>query len=217
MTLREIIYNIKDSIGSDAEELTNSQYKFIIDYYRAKLIRQRVTKGERLATTFSPPISKIPIEPVDIDDPGCVLMDCSMYKTTQSLPAILPYTLNTTLMYVGATDGFLPFQETSFQALQFEQHAKFISKQPKWFLLGDKLYIVNPPDEQIGHITIQGIFEDPLEAAALCEDFNNECRRNFDFDYPISADMIDTIYKLMVDNELKGLIQEIDEDEGSQR
>ena len=217
MTLKEIIYNLKDSLGSDAEELTNRQFKFIIDYYRSKLLRQRLGQGKGLAPVFAPALHKIEVEEVDEDDPGCADMACNVYKTVKDIPSIIPYTNNSTLLYLGATDGHLSFQETSFQALPFEEHAKYIKKQPKWFMLGDKIYVVNPPDEQIEYITIQGVFEDPLKAEDLCSDFDSACLRDFDFEYPISGDMLDTIYKLIRDNELAGLIKEIDEDEGSQR
>ena len=217
MTLKEIIYNLKDSLGSDAEELTNRQYKFIIDYYRSKLLRQRLGQGKGLAPVFAPALHGIAVEEITDEDPGCMDLSCNVYKTTSDIPSIIPYNINSTLLYLGATDGHLGFQETSFQALPFEEHAKYIAKQPKWFMLGDRIYIVNPPDEQIEFITIQGVFEDPLAAAALCKDFNKACLRDFDFEYPISGDMLDAIYKLIRDNELQGLIREIDEDESVAR
>jgi len=217
MTLKEIIYNIKDSLGSDAEELTNAQYKFIVDYYRSKLLRQRLSKGQGLAPVFAPPLHNIEIIETEETDPGCAALDCELFKTVKNIPSIIPYSLNSTLLYLGATDGYQAFQETSFQALEFEEHARYIKNQPKWLLLGDKIYISNPPEEQIEYITIQGVFEDPLAAAALCEDFDAACHRNYDFEYPISGDMIDIIYKLIRDSELQGLIKEIDEDEVSAR
>ena len=213
MTLKEIIYNLKDSLGSDAEELTNAQYKFIIDYYRAKLLRQRLGRGEKLAPVFAPALHKIEIEETDDADPGCTDLDCGVYKTVKEIPNIIPYSLDSTLLYLGSTDGYLSFQETTFQALPFEAHAKYIKNQAKWFILGDNIYVTSPPDEQIEYITIQGVFEDPLAAAALCSDFDANCLRNYDVEYPISGDMLDTIYKLIRDNELQGLIKEIDEDE----
>jgi len=217
MTLKEIIYNLKDSLGSDAEELTNRQYKFIIDYYRAKLLQQRLEKGKPLAPVFAPALHNIKVVEIEEDDPACSNFDCTVYKTEKDIPAIIPYSLSTSLLYLGSTDGHLAFQETSFQALPMELYAKFTGQQAKWFMLGDKIYVVNPPDEQIDYITIQGVFEDPLQAAALCEDFDKSCLRNFDFEYPISGAMLDTIYKLIRDGELQGLIKEIDEDESSER
>jgi hypothetical protein len=213
MTLQEIIYNLKDSLGSDAEELTNRQYKFIIDYYRAKLLRQRLGRGEKLAPVFAPALHKIEIEKTSENDPGCADLDCDSYKTKKEIPNIIPYSLDATLLYLGSTDGFLSFQETTFQSLPFEVHAKYIKEQSKWYILGDKIYITTPPEEQIEYITIQGVFEDPLAAAALCDDFDTACLRNYAFEYPISGDMLDAIYKLIRDNELQGLIKEIDEDE----
>jgi len=217
MTLKEIIYNLKDSLGSDAEELTNRQYKFIIDYYRSKLLRQRLSKGQRLAPVFAPPLHKIELVETADTDPGCAKFDTEFFKTVKEIPSIIPYSLNSTLLYLGATDGYQAFQETSFQALEFEEHAKYIKNQPKWLLLGDRIYISNPPEEQIEYITIMGVFDDPLAAAALCSDFDLANLRNFDFEYPISGDMLDTIYKLIKDSELQGLIKEIDEDEISAR
>jgi len=217
MTLQEIIYNLKDSLGSDAEKLTNAQYKFIIDYYRSKLLRQRLGRGEKLAPVFAPALHKINIVEIEDGDPGCMDMACNVYKTVKEIPSIIPYTINRSLLYLGSTDGHLSFQETSFQTLELEQYAKYIKEQPKWFLLGDKIYVVNPPDEAPEYITIQGVFEDPLKAAALCEDFDKACIRNYKFDYPISGDMLDTIYELIKKKELQGLIEEIDEDDNSQR
>jgi hypothetical protein len=217
MTLKEIIYNTKDSLGSDAEEMTNAQYKFIIDYYRTKLLQQRIEKGKKLAPVFAPAIHSIEVVQVKDDDPGCYNLDCAIYKTVEKIPAIIPYSLHSSLLYLGSTDGHLGFQETSFQALSFEDYARYIKKQPKWFIMGDNIYISNPPDEQISSITIQGVFEDPIAAASLCTDFDENCLRDYDVEYPISGGMLDTIYKLMVDSELKGLVSEIDEDESVAR
>lgn len=217
MTLQEIIYNIKSSLGSDAEELTNRQYKFIIDYYRAKLLRQRLEAKKSIAPVFTPALHKIQISEIEDEDPGCMDTNCTTYKTTKDIPVIIPYSVNSTIIYLGSTDGHLPFQETSFQSLELEAHAKYIKKLPKWFLLGSRIYVTNPPDEAPEYITIQAIFEDPLAAAALCDDFNEACLKDYDFDYPISGDMIDAIFKLVRDNEVGMLIKEIDEDDNSQR
>lgn len=217
MTLQEIIYNIKESIGADAEELTNRQYKFIIGYYRAKLIRQRIKSKEDLSPAFSPALHKIKIREIDDSDPGCYDMDCGIYKTDLDIPTIIPYSDNSSLLYLGSTDGYLPFQETSFQTLELERYAKFIAKEPKWFAMGSKIYVTNPPDEAPEYITIQGVFEDPVAAAALCSDFDSACLKDFSIEYPISGDMIDVITKLIRDNELGLLIKEIDEDDNSQR
>jgi len=216
MTLQEIIYTIKSSLGSDAEEFTNRQYKFIIDYYRAKLLRQRLKAKELVSPAFSPPIHKVQLKEIEDSDPGSVT-EANVYKTVKTLPVIIPHTKETTLMYVGSTDGFLPFQETSFQALDLELYTKYIRKQPKWFLLGSTLYVTNPPDEAPEYITIQGIFEDPVAAAALSEGFDATKLINFNIDYAISGDMVDTIVKLIRDNEMQPLLKELDEEDNSQR
>lgn len=217
MTLQEIIYNIKSSLGSDAEELTNRQYKFIIDYYRAMLLRQRLEAKKSIAPVFTPALHKILIREIEDDDPGCLDMDCSTYKTDLDIPVIIPYSVNSTVVYIGSTDGHLPFQETSFQSLELEAYAKYIKKLPKWFLLGSKIYITNPPDEAPEYITIQAIFEDPLAAAALCEDFDAACLKDYNFEYPMEESMVPAIFKLIRDNEVGMLIKEIDEDDNAQR
>jgi len=217
MTLQEIIYTIKNSLGTDAEELTNRQYKFIIDYYRAKLLRQRLKAGELVSPAFSPVIHKIQLKALEDSDPGSLDTDGGTLKTVKSIPVIIPHTKESTLMYLGATDGFLPFQETAFQALDLEQHAKYIKKQPKWYLLGSKIYITNPPDEQVEYISLQGIFEDPAAAAALSADFDTDSLRNYSFEYAMAGDMVDTIVKLIRDNEMAPLLKELDEDDNSQR
>lgn len=216
MTLQEIIYTIKGSLGSDAEELTNRQYKFIIDYYRAKLLRQRLKANELVSPVFAPAIHNIQLSEIEDSDPGMAL-EANVYKTVKDIPVIIPHSKETTLMYLGSTDGFLPFQETAFQVLDLEQHTKYIRKQPKWFLLGKKIYVTNPPDEGPEFITIQGIFEDPLAAAALSEDFNTASLRDFSFEYAVAGDMVDTIIKLIRDNEMRPLLEELDEDDNSQR
>jgi hypothetical protein len=216
MTLQEIIYTIKGSLGSDAEELTNRQYKFIIDYYRAKLLRQRLKAKELVSPVFAPAIHKIQLKEIEDSDPGMAL-EANVYKTVKDIPTIIPHSKEATLLYLGSTDGFLPFQETSFQVLDLEQHTKYIRKQPKWFLLGTTIYVTNPPDEAPEYITIQGIFEDPLAAAALSDSFDPTTLINFNVDYAISGDMVDTIIKLIRDNELQGLLKELDEDDNSQR
>lgn len=217
MKLKEIIYNIKDSLGSDAEELSNSQYKFIIDYYRVKLIKQQIDKGNKISPIFNTVLNKINLEEVPQEDIASSYLSENVYKTAETIPSIIPYSKDRTLIYLGSGDGHLSFQETSFQALPFEAYSKYTKKLPKWFILNNKFYVINPPDEAVEHILLEAIFEDPLKAMSLNSDFNTECLRNYDFEYPISGSMLDIIYKLIRDNELKGLISEIDEDEASSR
>lgn len=217
MTLQEIIYTIKGSLGSDAEELTNRQYKFIIDYYRAKLLRQRLKANELVSPVFAPAIHKIQLKEIEDSDPGSMALEASVYKTVKDIPTIIPHSKEATLIYLGSTDGFLPFQETAFQVLDLEQHTKYIRKQPKWFLMGSTIYVTNPPDEAPEYITIQGIFEDPLAAAALSDAFDPTTLIDYKVEYAISGDMVDTIIKLIRDNEMRPLLEELDEDDNSQR
>jgi hypothetical protein len=217
MTLQEIIYNIKESLGSDAEEITNRQYKFWIDYYRSKLIKQRVDRGESLAPVFSPLIGNIELVQTEDVDPASLSMDGSTYKTVKTIPSIIPLSKNSTLAYLGTDDGYQAYQETSFQALPYELQAKYIKHLPKWLLIGAKIFIVNPPELDFEHIAIQGIFNDPIAAAQLSASFDSDTLKDYNIEYPISGDMLDTIFKLIRDNELSGNIKEIDEDESSQR
>lgn len=218
MTLNEIIYNIKNllarGVQSDNEKLRDSQIAFIVNYYRAKLIKQDVSKYDVASETIQD-LGKVELIQADPHECCEIDLECTL-RTKLKVPSTLEIRSNGHgLTFVG-TYGGKPFQETTYNRKRWDSFSKYTGKQPKWYFKNNYVYIVNPPG-MLDYINIIGIFEDPKEAEQFrtCDCPANEevCNLGYDFVYPLKAHHVDTILKLMASTELKlSTILQMDED-----
>jgi hypothetical protein len=208
MLQSEIIYNIKNlragGIQSDDEDISDSQYAFIIDYYRAKIIKQDHEKAKRSNQSDVQNLGKVDLVKADAheccDETSCVL------RTAIKIPEPIEYKGKMLITYTGLMDNN-PFQMTSYNRSRWDSKATFTGRLPKWYYQNGYIYIVNPPDPMIKYINIQGIFERPVEANKFrtCDCPQNElaCVRGFNFDYPLDMHHVDAVVKMMADSEFR--------------
>jgi hypothetical protein len=212
MLQSEIIYNLKNlkagGIQSDDENLADAQMAFIIDYYRAKLLRQQAMKHGSYNRQLVQDLGKIEVISVDPHECGCPKGGC-IIRTKLEIPKTLDLGNgdNHFFTFVGLYGG-IAFQETSWQRAPWDFYAKYTGKQPKWFIKGRYIYILNPPDPLLKWINIQGIFESPKVAIQFrtcdcpngqdCMDLNN-----FDFEYPMPIYLVDTLVKMAMEGEMQ--------------
>ena len=160
----EIIYNIKNlragGVQSDDTQLSDRQYMFIINYYRAKLMRQEYGNYRTVAPEELQDLGKVNLINVDPHECGCSEDECIL-RTELEIPK--------TMRFPGERHGFtfvgqyagMSFQEETWQSTPFTFASQYTGKDTKWFIKGRYLYIVNPKNIRLDHINIQGIFEDP--------------------------------------------------------
>lgn len=215
MLLSEIIYNIKNlragGLQSVGEDLSDAQYAFIINYYRAKLIKQDIDRGR---VSRSQDIQSLGLVTVEKSTDDCCDINVCTLRTILQVPTFLEFNDTSLITFVGTVDGE-SFQYSKSNRITWDQYAKYTGKKPKWFILNNYIYIVNPPTALIKYITIRGVFENPLNANKFktCDCDNGEtCNTGYDFEYPISMDRVDLIVKLIVETELR-ILQSIIQDD----
>jgi hypothetical protein len=210
MLASELIYNIKNlragGVQSDDEKISDRQYAFIIDYYRAKLVRQEEQKYSRLGREEIQDLGKVKLIQADPHECDCP-SDACVLRTELPLPKSLKLAARSHgFNFVGMYGG-MSWQEETWHSGPWSMHAKYTGGKTKWILKGRYIYILNPESDRLAYINIQGLFEDPREANQFrtceCEENGLECQTGYDYEYPISAHLVDTLVKMIVESELR--------------
>jgi len=215
MLQSEIIYNIKNlragGLQSTGEDLSDAQLAFIIDYYRAKLIKQDVDRGRTSRSQDIQNLGKVTLQ--KSDDDCCDISECTL-RTVLPIPSFFEFNSTALISFVGTIDG-QAFQLSKANRINWDKFAKFTGNLPKWFTNNNYIYIVNPPSSLLKYINIRGIFESPKKANEFttCDCDNSAvCNRDFDFQYPLSLDRVDLIVKLIAETEFR-ILQTIVQDD----
>lgn len=212
MTLKEIIYNVKNlkagGVQSDDAKLSDRQYAFIIDYYRAKLIRQDIDRGKSINPNLIQSLGLVPAVKVQRSEfqeiPGCDIFRTKPVKvgtTTEiALPVVLEANYKNIYTYIGAQEQGISFHRTTFHDLFWAKSgSKYTADLSKWFEHKGKIYVATP--DPLQKIVIEGIFESPYRVLEFLDKIDKF--DPFNFEYPISATMLDSMYKMMIDAEMK--------------
>lgn len=211
-TFSEIIYTVKNlPRGGNGDSRSNSytdrQLAFIINYYRALLIKQYKDKSRYISGNHVQSLGKVKL--IKASKHECCLPDCeigdNVYRTETPIPRVVDTNMWNLITYIGTIDGLNPWQRTTFNKFSFDKYSKFTGKNTKWYELNNYIYVVNPPSKALKYINIQGIFEDPTAANDYkdCGCEGEDCFKGFDFDYPMNSSEIPTIIKMITDSEYR--------------
>lgn len=214
MLASEIIYNIKNLIAggiqSDDESISNRQLMFIIDYYRARLLKQDQEKGRFMQSLYVQNLGCVGVSQQDKNNEKCdtdEAEDCIL-RTTLKLPKPLESHTGINITFVGNSNG-KPFQHKSHNAMHWKNAAKWTGKEPAWYFQSGYVYLIDPPTKMFSNMNVQGIFESPQKAQEFrtcdCPENNEPCLTGFDFEYPLPLHHVDTIVKLIAQTELSVL------------
>ncbi len=182
MTLSVIIYNIKNLLNkgqsTDDFNLSDRQWSFIVNYYRAKLIKQQLVKGklsdkfkQRTVLTYNASTGAFDL-PSEVIEDG--------------------------ISYVGTHEK--QFNKVKFNALPFRKFAKVTSKWPRWYHAPKAIRLENENSRVVKKLRVEAVFEDP-KAVEECD--NPKC--GLDFEYPLPLNYVDLIVKLIAETELRVL------------
>lgn len=213
MLLSKIVYNIRNLIAggilSDDENLSKLQVAFMVNYYRAKLLKQDQDKGHVAQTSYIQNLGVVDI--IQADKNECCQLgfttECIL-RTKFKVPKPLETRQGLNLTFVGLLDG-TPFTKETHNSTFWSFASKYTGKLPKWYYFNGYIYLVNPVSIMLDAINIQGIFEEPLVANQFksCDCPGNEidCGKTFssyDFDYPIPMHQVDIVVKMVAQTEV---------------
>lgn len=196
MFASEIIYNIKNlkSGGktSDDTQMSDWQWMYIIDHYRAQLIKQQQSKGQ---TVNEQCVQKLLPSRIFLQQDAIqkhIMFTHNLPKAVESQRANL-YT------YVG-TEAGKSYQRTTYNKNQWDGQSKYAACLPKWYSIGSVIYVSHHHPKQL-KLSIHGVFENPIKVV----EFNGQLdeMNPFNFEYPMSSTMVDTVIKMIAESEIK--------------
>ena len=203
-TYNELIYNVKNlfqgGIGSDDYNVSDLQVLFILNYLRAKLIREDRMKGRSLSPFLTQEIC-LDMELADKSE-CCIKTDCYILKSKQQVPKVIEVYDRLLVSFVGSIDYEVPFPLGSETKLRWAKYNKYTSNALRSFLRNGYLYLVN--DTDVEKVTFQAVFEQPQDTAGFKNCSGKPCF-SYDDEYPVSAHMIPIMTKMIADNEMRYL------------
>lgn len=194
MSLNELIDNIlliaRNSNITESEHLSRIQIEKWIIAYRAMLIKQDVDKGRDIN-----PLYLTTIEPIHIDViekvPGK-----NIYVGDRDLPKLIDFNYRPGVINVRDMYGNI-IQVGSYTKQKYQKYRKATCKDYIAWVKGNKIYLEGDENE-LEYISIDVIAEDPTELVD-CFDPNA--------DFPIPGAMIPTITQMILERELRTLVQ----------
>lgn len=212
MTAAEIIYRIKDitrgGLVAQEDPISNRLILHLVNTYRAKIIRQEIAKGNFLSGYYVQSLGLVELITTDKNF-ECTIENCVL-RTKVEIPKPIDTNQVDLLTFVGSLDS-KRYSRTTYGSSDYMDYGKYTGNKPRFYELDKYIFIINPPTKTLKYITIQGVFEDPSAAASLIKCGNTiDCYNDIDYEYPISATVIDQVISLVY-NELKaGQIKPMD-------
>lgn len=217
MKASEIIYNIQNirqkGIQSDTNDLSDSQIMFMVDYYRAKILKQQLDSGQQIGSTYHQDMGLIELVKSNEIETNIAcgfpieILKC-LVRTKIKIPQIIEHNGEFLINYLGTHNFLNAYTNTTYIKLVWDLRSRYTKNTPKYFYLDGYIYIYNT-DLNLKYVRLIALFAEP-SAVELIKKENNSSDTlvydNYDFEYPVSSSMIDTINKLIIESEYRLLL-----------
>lgn len=208
MKAKELIYNLQNlrakGVQSQSNDLSDEQIMFMIDYYRAMLIRQQFDKNNNVGINLEQDLGIVELENVD---KSFYLSNCNNFETSCikrskfEIPSILETKTEHYLNYVGTVDLSSSFQNTTYNKIKWDLLSKYTKDRNKTFNLNNHIYVYSL-NKSLKYIRVRGVFNSTVEVRKYLQISGQlDTLDIYDFDYPLSPHMIDTITKMIIQTE----------------
>lgn len=201
LSLNEIAYNVLNALrggrSSNNDYLSTDQIKYIIKYWRARLIRQDQERNFNRYTMFEQNLGNVEFEEASLDE------NFDLYRTKMIIPSPVRLKDGEAITHVSVEGKTIPVIDE--HRLEWEGYTKYISKRDKAYYQDGYIYIQSL--EYIDSANIRGIFEDPEKVF----DFVNAQEGTFaiyddNSPFPMPMDMVDQIMSGILNGTLKMLV-----------
>lgn len=187
----------KGPLSDDSGWSTRLVYYYILRY-RAKLIREKILRNRSLSQWNYQTIDCLTLQEVNISECPCLpKTGCSWLKTTYPIPKALHR-----LKSVTSKDGQITYSFVEWERLKSKINSRIIAQSRAAYYTiktrrnGTFLYLYN--DVHKKHITVTGIFENPLEVQYYpdCDGVIEPCQRPQDEEFILDPDLLPVVYDL---------------------
>ena len=202
MTYNDIVSQIKTvfarGVWSDDERLSSRYIIQVALRKRARILKQEQEK-KKLHDRFSRQRIHC-IELIEADKHECACLpiksSCKIRRTKEKVPSPIKDYLSS----VTSIDGSIVYSPTTFQNYEEHRRLKPLREKPKYYVANEYVYIINDDDKQ--YISIEGVFEDPLEAETIsCSNAvdEQECYDALAQEFSISPELVDSVVVLTLE------------------
>jgi hypothetical protein len=204
MTLSDITYNLLNIIRggeiSDDEAISDRQVEFIVNYYRALLIKKEIETKNSISHDWIQDLGCIELAEVDKAECCDLTWGCKVKRSIDKIPNAIATSTGNTYTFVGLIDKVTSIALLEKTQAVRRQYSKYTSTVRVAYIHNNYLYILN--DGEIDFVNIQGVFEDPREAGRFSDCDGSKCYTP-NSDYPISSSMVSLINNMVIKGELK--------------
>lgn len=176
-TFNEVIYSVRERIRqhTDDSDIDNRQILFELNVQRGLVYRNEYNKNNRTIDDEAKQIVCVPMEYTTAEACGCN-DDCKYLRSSIKLPTFIELHDKIAITHVKSVEiGSIPFSYVSYSKFPFvgknkyNKNAVFVTLHPSGYLY---VKSANPNFKLIEKVLVHGIFENPLEAAKLCDEAN---------------------------------------------
>jgi hypothetical protein len=218
MLLSKIIQNLQELrskfLQSDDNPLSDRQMLYLLNQYRAQLIRQDVEKGRPLSPYLQ---QEVIVDLERIDTSITANIGDNILASKVDIPKPVEGYTQDYFTFVGSPDMVERYTELNLSSINSVNSTKYATKIPRYFIRENKLFVKYPLTCTTSKVLVKGVFEEPELVASLAGKIPAFTGMNWD--YPISGHILGTITKMLEESEFKFTfaIPADNENDGSQQ
>lgn len=177
------------SIKTLAEQIAHrsgrlGDYVFIKDVrtsildLRSLFLRRQTERYQRIPQSAYTRMKGVEMEVADIAEicDGSVNIGCNVLRTKDPLPKVMEFQGNSPFSYVGSISFKKSYDFITVSDIQFIQWSRFAGNRTKYTYIDDRIYVFN--NITLDMISLIGVFVDPEEVIALCEEAGGNCEHD---------------------------------------
>lgn len=219
MTTKELISRVQrlysKGVKSDDSRLTSRHIYNKLLTARSRLITQELNRRKKVSQWNYQILPCVELIEVPSHECPCLPeVGCRILRTKYKLPKPLVTHYKHTISSVTSIEGSIVYTETTFESKRYKKGNRYTSNTPDYYIKDGYLYITHRYGPRI--ISIVGLFENPWDVSQYpqyCKEgeVEDNCTSILDDEFPIEADMIDTLIELTL-NELINIFPQMVED-----
>ncbi|HAH23877.1 MAG TPA: hypothetical protein DCL77_08980 [Prolixibacteraceae bacterium] len=186
-TFEKLVYNIAENVHQEHDLVFLERLRFMVQYYRATLIRRDDEKGRKLDSAF------LQIY-LGSDDQGIAMEEkvdhsCLIMQSTEKIPNLIRLRSGPAIKAVTNLSTLNVIHPIEFEAVRSYAFNKHTGFEARYYYRDGYLYTVNSITE---HLALEGAFEYPTLV-------------NPNEDYPVPLDFVQQITTAILAGELRGI------------
>jgi hypothetical protein len=223
LTIGEAIQRVQSQyskgVQSQDSRLTDRHIYSALITARSTFLRQQANKKQRISGWMYQVLPCVELILAPVHECPAAPSGMTILRSKHQLPSPITGLDSMLIKSVTTLDGKITIDETQFHLEKYAKGNKYTAKKPTLYIRNRYMYITVL--KILKTVPVEGLYDDPLEAyhfPMLCDD-DIECEdcgciSNYDYDFPVDGNLMDTIAKFAA-NELLGMFLQMTEDKSA--